>query len=622
MKADQLIFIVVLTIGSAVSSMWAQKPVVKEVSSEVKAVKVFLQGAWVTRQAQTQLPAGLTEVVCKGLPHTLDVQGLRVSGEGAFTLLSVRTSTDYLGQQARTDTLKQLLAQQYLLQREKEVLGVEQALLRQQLDLLDRNRAVAGSQMGLHAEQLQAVLDVQAKARRRILREQLALKGKVRRVDSLLTRVNNQIAATQNRPDQPVRNVRLLLEAEHPTPATIELAYYVPEASWHAVYDLRVQQVGAPVELEMKAGIKQHTGEDWREVQLTLSTGNPQTDFSLPVLQPWYLRPGSRWRAGVQGAKVSGMVLDGTNGQPLIGATVQVPGTAIGTVTDLQGRFDLMLPAEARTITVSYLGFQSQTINGVQPGQEVSIYLQPQHTALEEVAVVDGRKRAKEHPLQATPPETMPDMAEPPVQVQQRATQIEWEVDKPYSIPSDGSMQTVSVLSEKIPAAFEYYSAPRAVPKAWLKAMLTNWSGRHLVAGMANLFYEGSWLGQTLLDPAVATDTLTLSIGQDKAVAVQRELLKEKVRKRRIGSKRIVEMFYRIEVRNNKNVPITIVLEDQVPLSGHEEIEVALLESEGAHLEPNTGLLRWRLELPAGARKELTFGYKVTYPKWMQLNLE
>ena len=56
--------------------------------------------------------------------------------------------------------------------------------------------------------------------------------------------------------------------------------------------------------------------------------------------------------------KVSGTVVSHEDGQPVIGATVQVPGTNQGTVTDVNGKFELSIPEGKSTIRVTYVGME------------------------------------------------------------------------------------------------------------------------------------------------------------------------------------------------------------------------------------------------------------------------
>ena len=64
---------------------------------------------------------------------------------------------------------------------------------------------------------------------------------------------------------------------------------------------------------------------------------------------------------------ISGTVVDNSNNQPVIGANVSVPGTNTGTVTDIAGKFTLTLPSGANKVQVSFIGYQTLTID-VRPG--------------------------------------------------------------------------------------------------------------------------------------------------------------------------------------------------------------------------------------------------------------
>ena len=82
--------------------------------------------------------------------------------------------------------------------------------------------------------------------------------------------------------------------------------------------------------------------------------------------------------------KVSGTVFSQEDGQPIIGAAVKVDGTSTGMLTDVNGRFSLTLPAGKNTITVSYLGYESKTL---QAKNGMRVFLKSDATSLDEVVV-------------------------------------------------------------------------------------------------------------------------------------------------------------------------------------------------------------------------------------------
>lgn len=93
---------------------------------------------------------------------------------------------------------------------------------------------------------------------------------------------------------------------------------------------------------------------------------------------------------------VKGIVLDKNNGEPLIGATVLVKGTTIGVVTDLDGNFSLKVPAKDVQLSISYIGFEAQTVTPVF-GKKMKIELGTDAAvALDEVVVVAFGTQKKE----------------------------------------------------------------------------------------------------------------------------------------------------------------------------------------------------------------------------------
>jgi TonB-linked SusC/RagA family outer membrane protein len=100
--------------------------------------------------------------------------------------------------------------------------------------------------------------------------------------------------------------------------------------------------------------------------------------------------------ATAQTRSVSGTVLDETD-TPVIGATVVVTGTpTIGTATDFNGAFTLLVPANAQTLTISYIGMLTQTV-AVAP--TVRVVLKPDAQNLEEVVVSVAYGQAKRRAL-------------------------------------------------------------------------------------------------------------------------------------------------------------------------------------------------------------------------------
>ena len=91
---------------------------------------------------------------------------------------------------------------------------------------------------------------------------------------------------------------------------------------------------------------------------------------------------------------------------------------------------------------------------------------------------------------------------------------------------------------------------------------------------------------------------------------------------RLLGSRREETLGFEIEVRNTKRQPIAIVVEDQVPRSTDDRIDVDLEERGGADFDDETGILRWRLGVAAGETERVRFRYEVTHPRDRRVVLE
>ena len=94
--------------------------------------------------------------------------------------------------------------------------------------------------------------------------------------------------------------------------------------------------------------------------------------------------------ASAQDATVSGTVVSVDNGEPLLGAAIQVVGTSLGTTTDIDGTYSLTVPPGTYTLRASYTGYEAQEIEvSPGPGQSLvqSFSLEPDLTGLDEVVV-------------------------------------------------------------------------------------------------------------------------------------------------------------------------------------------------------------------------------------------
>ena len=200
-------------------------------------------------------------------------------------------------------------------------------------------------------------------------------------------------------------------------------------------------------------------------------------------------------------------------------------------------------------------------------------------------------------------------------QISESQLNVTFDIDIPYDILSNGKAHSVALKEIKIPASFKYYAVPRVEKEAFLLAEIVDYSKYNLLKGEANIIFEGMYVGKTQINPSQISDTLNLSMGRDKKISISREKVADKSGTKFLSSKKEQTFTYDITVRNNKKETAKLLLKDQYPLSSDKEIEIELLQSDGAKVNAETGILTWDLDLKPNETKKIRISYRVKYPK-------
>jgi hypothetical protein len=200
-------------------------------------------------------------------------------------------------------------------------------------------------------------------------------------------------------------------------------------------------------------------------------------------------------------------------------------------------------------------------------------------------------------------------------------TNTSFQLKTKYSIPSNGKNYSADLIDYIIPATYRYSCVPKIEEAAFLMARIANWEQYNLLSGEVNLFFEGTFVGKSLLDVTKPEDTLSFSLGRDKNVIVKREKIDEFNKTQSLGNKKSEMFAWEISLRNNKKQEMEPTIEDQVPVSNSKEIDIKYLDLGGANQEKNTGIIKWVIKIPPSDNKRLSFRYEVKYPEDLGLRL-
>jgi uncharacterized protein (TIGR02231 family) len=190
-----------------------------------------------------------------------------------------------------------------------------------------------------------------------------------------------------------------------------------------------------------------------------------------------------------------------------------------------------------------------------------------------------------------------------------------FDIALPYTVSSSNKPTLVDISRHELKAEYQYSVAPKLDADAFLIAKIVDWEDLSLLPGEANVFFEGTFVAKTALDPNNTKDTLAVSLGRDKRIVVKREKLKDYSSRKAIGSNQRESFAYEISVRNAKTEAIKIVVEDQLPVSQNSQIEVTATDVGSAGYNKDTGKLVWELNVQPNETKKLIYKFEVKYPK-------
>jgi uncharacterized protein (TIGR02231 family) len=513
----------------------------QKVNSKVEKVTVFLNGAQVTRVATVNIAPGNATLVFGNISPEIDPQSIQVHANSEFTILSVKHQMDYLSDVGKEKKVEDLQVQCKRITDEIASRNNELAIYQEEEELLRKSLAPNPQNTNQDIVKLKQALDFQTQRLTEIKKKEQTLGNEVTALSEQLQKYTQQLNETNSNPGTANSVILVNVSSKTALQSEFSLSYLVHRASWSPAYDIRAKNVNSPIKISYKANVVQQSGEDWKNIRLTLSTGNPSVNAIKPELNPYYLNiapPAAQYKSNQLNEVV-------------------VVGYGTKASDDYDTNADVALRdkvAGVKTIPVSVNQVENQT-------------------------------------------------------------SVEFKIDDPYSIPADGKQCMVEIQSYDINAAYQYVTVPKLSTDVFLTAKLTDWNKYNFLPGQTNLYFEGTFLGKSYINTNSAADTLNLSLGVDKGIVVTRKSAKELTGKQGIGANKKETRDWLIEVKNHKNQPVNLLVEDQVPVSQNSSIEVETENLSGGELDKDSGEVKWNMNLKPMNGKKIELKYIVKYPK-------
>ena len=195
-----------------------------------------------------------------------------------------------------------------------------------------------------------------------------------------------------------------------------------------------------------------------------------------------------------------------------------------------------------------------------------------------------------------------------------------YDIDIPYDILSNNEDHLISLYQQKIPADYQYFTAPNYNREAYLLAKIKDFSKYNLVSAPASIIFENMYIGETRISPDQTNNEMNITLGSDPKISIRREEVQDKSGEKFLSSYREKVITYDLVIKNNKKEQISIEVKDRFPLSNNEAVKIELLDKSGAAKDDEKGFLTWNIKLSPSETKKLRVSYKVRYPKDYTIN--
>ncbi|MBK9937171.1 MAG: DUF4139 domain-containing protein [Chitinophagaceae bacterium] len=533
------------------------------VDAAIKNATVYFgYGAELTHESKVKIDATTKIIVISQLSTSIDINSLQISVPEDVALLSQHYKVYYpaIPTVIKTKEVERLEDSIVLLQKEitriDNLVAIDKEILAKTGLLIETTINTSGNKT-ITSEEVLKLLEYYnlkiEKSKTNIYNHKQNINLQNLKIADIRKRIAVMSVVAPNK-QKPYGQVFLQVMCKRSGEIPVDLSYYTTQAGWTAVYDVRVNSKTNKVKLVYKASLTQTSGIDWKKTKLTLSTGTPNFGVAAPILTPWYLQ-------------------------------LYVPGI----YTELQRR--AAQGNASRNVVQSYRDDRS----------------------LSEVVVsgTDGDYKQEKLKDQTIDPSTLQQYTT----LNEGQLNTNFEIDLPYDIESDGQLHSVTIKDQEISCVLKNYAVPRIDKDAYLLAEVADWQNLDLLPGDANIIMDDTYIGKSVIDPNTTADTLNLSLGRDKRIAVKRSVVKELSSLKTSGKESRQIFTYEIIVKNNKLTDVNLLLKDQYPLSTIKEVEVKLEEDGAATVNPETGVLTWKIDLKPGESKKVRFTYSVKYPK-------
>ena len=199
--------------------------------------------------------------------------------------------------------------------------------------------------------------------------------------------------------------------------------------------------------------------------------------------------------------------------------------------------------------------------------------------------------------------------------------QVMFKIAGRVSLGASEGAKSLRVSTATLAPDLAVRAAPVKDPTAFLEASFKQNEDAPLLPGRVAIYRDGIFVGRGQMAAASKDETVRLGFGADDKIKIERAVVK-----RNEGSAGLIvttsktdERSFKTTVRNGHDFPIRIAIEDQLPVSENEEIQVEMLPATttptATNLRDKRGVLEWAFEAKPGEVRNIDFAWRVRWPK-------
>jgi uncharacterized protein (TIGR02231 family) len=199
--------------------------------------------------------------------------------------------------------------------------------------------------------------------------------------------------------------------------------------------------------------------------------------------------------------------------------------------------------------------------------------------------------------------------------------QVMFRIPGRVSLGASEGAKSLRVSTVTLAPDLAVRAVPVKDPTAFLEASFKQNEDAPLLPGRVAIYRDGSFVGRGQMAAAGKAETVRLGFGADDKIKIERAVLK-----RNEGSAGLIvttsktdERSFKTTVRNGHDFPLRIAIEDQLPVSENEEIQVEMLSAStpptATNLRDKRGVLEWAFDARPGEIRDISFAWRIRWPK-------